>query len=305
MGFYEKIVIQNYCPMRKVLFISVLLTTCSISTPAQATFNGNDYYQWFLKHAQTEQLYQDNSQLFIIGYNAKVRKAPYDGATIVTHLDVGQSVYNIAYPEKDVPKDIVNGYGHIWYNVYGKDATGRAFKGFIWGADIAKAWTRTDVDGDQREEFILLGVSSQVRQSPSDVKAEIYMLKDGAVSFRQTVPGLCLFQDCATSSLLRFIEDRGLRILEATTLTIGCDGGIEKMLMVWNGIEFEPVFHSERISQTEFINKEFEVPVGNKSSVQTCHFSHEDKNFNPVWICKDVEVESPVTVGKSTVKPKA
>lgn len=293
--------------MRKVLFISVLITSYVISSPAQANFSEKDYYQWFLKQSQTEQLYQDNARLYIFGNNAKVRVSPFAGAEIVAHLDIGHKVKNIAYKEGGVPKDEINGYGDIWYHVKGVDRGGNSFQGFVWGANIAKAWTLTDVDGDQQKEFVLLGVSSKARRAPSDIKAEICMLKEGVVAFRQTIAGLCLFQDCASSSLLRFVDRGGIRILEATTISLGCDGGIDKMLLVWDGMEFDPVFHSERISKTEFINKEFVIPgpTGQQATTQVCQFSHEDKNFNPVWICKDVEVNPATTAGKSTVKPKA
>lgn len=308
---FNSIIIKFPNPMRKVLSITVIIASFSISSPAQASFDKDDYYQWFSKQSQTEQLFQDNTSLYIFGNNVKVQQSPFATARTITRLDMGHSVTNIAYDETYVPEDEINGYGDIWYHVKGTDAYGKAFTGFIWGANIAKAWIKTDVDNDRKKEFILLGISSQTRQSPSDIKAELRMIKDGKNVFQQTVPGLCLFKDCATSSLLRFIKDdqkEGMQILEATTMAIGCDEGIEKMLMIWNGLEFETVFHSEMTSNTEFVNKEFIYTGKNKQQqtvVQVCQYSHNDKNYNPVWSCKLMPAADTRNTTVARAKPKA
>ena len=299
--------------MRSILAISMLLASVTIDSQAQNQFDQEKFSQWFFDHSQTELLFQDDALLYIFSQNAKVRSSPYAQADIITNLNMGQVVNNIAYGDSYLPRDVINGYGDLWYHVQGVDVEGRSFQGFIWGADIAKAWLTTDLDGDRRKEFVLLGISSQTRTKPNDIKAEIRMIKDGNMHFRQTIPGLCLFQDCATSSLLRMVADhgkRGMRVLEATTMAIGCDGGIEKMLMIWNGLEFETVFHSELLSGEEYINKEFVFTpptLTERAGIQICQFSHIDKAFNPVWECRQIEVNTSAstTTAKAKPKPKA
>ena len=289
--------------------IAVLLASQINASLAQNHLQATDYsnyYEWFNQHSQTELLYKNNTTLYIFGNGVEVKESPCQQSEVLAQLNIGQSVKNIAYPEYYVPEDEINGYGDIWYHVRGTDCQGEAFNGYIWGALIAKAWQKVDIDNDEQSEFIMLGVSSNTRKELTDINAEIRMVKDGKIGFQQTLPGLCVFEDCATSTVIREVKtptQNGLPIIEASTMTIGCDAGIEKTLMVWDGLQFEVVYHSEVLTQTTFRNNEFIYTAGNanqESTIQVCRFSHENQLFDPIWVCKGIPLNQ--TLAK---KPKA
>lgn len=289
--------------LASLLSISSLLSAQNKPAPT----NYEDYYEWFNEQSQTTKLYQNNTTLYIFGNAVNVREAPCLESEVLTQLSIGQKVKNIAYPEYYLPEDEINGYGDIWYHVKGKDKHGKTFNGYVWGALIAKSWKAIDIDNDKKEEFLMLGISSKKRSKPTDINAEIRMIKDGIVSFRQTIPGLCLFEDCASSALIRTVKTpgrTGYAIIEASTMTIGCTAGIEKALMVWNGLEFDLVFHNEVLSQTTFVNKEFvytSTEENQTTPIQLCKFGYEDQSYNPIWICEPI----PIQNNPKPAKPKA
>lgn len=286
----------------------LLLAITLLSVAAGAGWTQNDsrfvsqkyqrFFEWFHQQSQVDQLYSHESTLYIFGNHAEVRDAPCLESNIVTELVMGQSVQNLAYGEGYLPEDIIDGYGDIWYHVQGQDQEGHTFRGYVWGADIARGWRRADLTGDGHEEFILLGIASLPRRQPSQINAELRILQDGRLFAQAAIPGLCVFEECATSPLLRVLNDPAnpeLRIVEASTLTIGCAVGIEKSFFVWNGHHLQRVFHAEYTTGKEFVSKEFSVPVKNRQGAVTatkvCHFSHEDAQFNPVWKCEIIPLE--------------
>jgi len=259
----------------------------------------DEFYKWFHQHSQVDQLYDQKSTLHIFGHHTQVYNAPSRQSGLVAELRMGQAVENIAYRQDDLPFDEIDGYGDLWYHVRGRDQFGEPFTGYIWGADIAKGWRRADITGDDRPEFVLLGLSPRPRQSIRDINAEIRVLQNGRLLAQQTIPGLCLFEDCDTSPMLRVLKEKhqtDFPVIEASTMTIGCEIGIEKAFFIWNGRQLERVFHAEYTTRQSFADKEFSLKVRDEQSgrvvgLKVCRYSHEDSNYNPVWKCQVIKID--------------
>lgn len=278
--------------MRNILILAALLSTQS--TPAQERFVSHDFdafYDWFHQQSQVAQLYEDQSELFTFS-NTKVYSGPCRNSEVEAQLPIAYGVKNIAYTDDYyLPEDEINGYGDIWYHVRGKDPQGRSFTGYIWGGEIAKGWRSVNLDGQGEAEFIMLGISSQERKAPQDINAELRVVRRGQLIYQKTIPGLCIFEDCASSPLLRAFETpQGFTIIEASTMTVGCWAGIEKSFFYWDGANLQRVYHAEYTTHQEFANQAF--VFNTRSSAQLCHYSHEDENYNPVWECKEIPVDN-------------
>ncbi len=280
--------------MRSILIVAALITTQSFNAqPDRFVSNQfSDYYDWFHQRSQAAQLYTHHSTLYTFTQNTEVRQGPCTTAQVITQLPIAHGVQNIAYrDEYYLPEDEIDGYGDIWYHVQGKDASGRSFNGYIWGAQIARGWRSEDLDGDRRPEFIMLGISSRPRQNLQDIKAEIRIIQNGKLANQQQVPGLCIFEDCASSPLLRiFTTPQGFTIIETSTMTVGCWAGIEKAFFYCNGTQLQRVYHAEYTTKTQFANQAFVVNANN--GAQLCQYSHEDENYMPVWACKTITTGS-------------
>lgn len=275
--------------MKKALLISALISAQSIG--AQDRFVSpqfEDFYDWFHLQSQVEELYTDNSTLYTFTEKVAVRQGPCASSGAITYLPAGFSVQNIAYADGYyLPEDEIDGYGDIWYHVRGKDAVGQPFVGYIWGAHIAKGWRFEDLNGDGRAEFLMLGISSQARKNLKDIKAEVRILQKGKVIVQEQVPGLCVFEDCGASPLLRVIRSpQGFTVVEASTMAIGCWAGIEKAFFYWDGSQLRRVYHAEYTTHHEFANETF--VVNKAGGAQLCQYSHEDENHMPVWKCKTI-----------------
>jgi hypothetical protein len=287
----------------------LLLTIALLAVPATPGWTQSDnrfvsqkhqhFFEWFHQQSQVAQLYSNRSTLYIFGHRAEVHDTPCLKSNIIAELTMGQPVQNIAYSEDYLPADVINGYDDIWYHVRGQDYQGRPFSGYVWGADIARGWRKADITGDGHDEFVLLGIASRPRRQLTEINAELRVLQeDGRLLTQSIIPGLCVFEECATSPLLRIIKDNQhpeLQIVEASTMTIGCAVAIEKSFFLWNGNRLQRVFHAEYTTGKEFANTDFSVPVrdqkGTVIAVKVCHFSHEDEHFNPVWECRVVPLE--------------
>jgi len=199
------------------------------------------------------------------------------------------AVTNIAYGDDYyLPEDEINGYGDIWYHVEGLTPAGKAFAGYIFGAQIAKGWRDQDITGDRQSEFLMMGVSSEPRQTLRDIKAELRIVQNGKLKAKTTIPGLCLFEDCASSPLLRAERTaQDFYMIEASTMTVGCWAGIERAFYYYDGKSLSRVYHAEYTTQKEFADEPFVVSKG--SSAQVCEYSHEDQHYLPVWSCKTIK----------------
>ena len=278
--------------MRIIPILPALLSIAGLS--AQERFISSDFsafYDWYHRQSQVAQLYESQTELFTFNNNTKVFNGPCRNAEITAQLPIGYGVINIAYNDDYyLPEDEINGYGDIWYHVRGEDPEGCLFTGYIWGGDIAKGWRRADITGDGRPEFLMLGISSKTRREPTDINAEIRILQGGRLAYQRTVPGLCVFEDCASSPLLQTIETpQGFTIIEASTMTVGCWAGIERSFFYWDGANLQRVYHAEYTTEQEFANESFIFNAG--AHAQLCRYSHEGKDFTPVWECEEIKVD--------------
>ena len=288
--------------MRKALILAALFSTQGLT--AQERFvssDFSDFYDWYHQQSQVAQLYEDQTELFTFTSDTYVYTGPCLTSEVAAQLPIGYGVKNIAYNDDYyLPEDEINGYGDIWYHVRGKDLTGQSFTGYIWGGQIAKGWRSADLNGDGKPEFIMLGISSQTRKAPGDINAELRIVQDGRLLHQKTVPGLCVFEDCASSPLLRVVETpQGFQIIEASTMTVGCWAGIEKSFFYWDGANLQRVYQAEYTTHKELANAAF-VFTG-KAGAQLCRYSHEGDNYTPVWKCKEMAAED----SRASVAPAA
>ncbi len=286
--------------MRANLLLATFLIAQAAPNSAQNYFAAQDYsdfFEWFHECSQVDQLYADRTTLYTFTDQVNVRQKPSTQAPIVTRLPIGYAVTNIAYTEDYLPKDRIKGYEDIWYHVKGKDKEGKSFSGYIWGAHIAKGWRSADITGDGFEEFILLGISGQSRNYPEDINAEIRILQNNRLINQTLAPGLCVFEECASSPMLRVLQSQkieGLTVIEASTMTIGCTAGIDKVFYYWNGSGLERVYQAEYTTNTELFRKQFTVAPakGQQTSIQLCEYGGEDNQHNPTWNCKTVPIKT-------------
>jgi len=276
--------------MRNVLVFAALLA--AQTTPAQERFVSyelEDFYQWFHQRSQVGELYQGQATLYTFSSKTKVYSDPCQDSKTVTTLPIAHPVTNIAYPDDYyLPKDEIDGYGDIWYHVSGRSPQGTAFEGYIWGAQVAKGWRAQDITGDGQEDFLMLGIASEPRRQLRDINAELRIVQNGQVQSSVIVPGLCVFEDCAASPLLRVGQaQQGFYVIEASTMTVGCWAGIERAFYVYNGKRLSRVYHAEYTTQKEFAHESFVVSGG--ESLQVCQYSHQGPDYLPVWTCKTIE----------------
>lgn len=280
--------------MRTLLLFSTLFSAHLASIPAQSRFVAADYsnhYDWFHQHSHTEQLYEDHSTIFIFGLDAKLHRNPCLEAAVLKELKIGERVQNISYQNEQMPESEMNGYSDIWFHV-----KSGAQIGYIWGGNIAKAWKQTDLTGDQIPELILLGNASNSRTSPKDIKGELRIVQNHHLLYQKMVPGLCLFEDCATSALIRVLKDqpsKGATIIEASTMTMGCWASIEKTFFFWNGHRLSLIHHEELTTKKVFESHAFSYahPSDNQTA-QVCRFKGEDQNYLPIWDCKTIQISN-------------
>lgn len=296
-------------PMRTNFLLATLLLCHTLPNNAQNYFAASDYsnfFEWFHERSQVDQLYADKTTLYLFSDQVSIRKSPSCKAEIIAQLPIGQAVYNITYGNKPLPTSEINGYTDMWYHVRGKDAKGKPFVGYVWGAHIAKGWREADITGDGNPEFVMLGISSQPRKKPADINAEICVLQNNRVISRAFVPGLCIFEECDASPMLRVMKSQvtpGLMIVEASAMTMGCMTGIDKSFFYWNGSGLERVYQAEYSTKTEMFRKKFVVAPNRSQAakVQLCEYGGEDSNYNPIWNCKTV----PMATAASDAKPIA
>jgi hypothetical protein len=276
--------------MKNFLLLSALFAVQT--APAQERFVSHSlegYYDWFHEQSQVADHYESNTTLYTFTADARVHEGPCRGAQVVTALPIATPVNNLSYNDDYyLPEDEINGYGDFWYQVTGRDAEGKPFKGYIWGADIAKSYYRTDLNNDRKADYLLLGISTQERTNIRDLKAEIRLVQNGQLLTACTVPGLCVFEDCASSSLVRVIDtEQGFPMIEASTMTVGCWAGIEKAFYYYDGANLSRVYHAEYTTDHEIASESFIVNKG--TTAQVCEYSHEGENYTPVWKCKPLE----------------
>lgn len=283
---------QKSHPMKNILLTAGIVALSASFSYNQVRFvssDKEDFFTWFNQQSQVDRLYKNGTKLYVFGDQVNVHRYPNLRSPVLTVLANGYPVKNIAYPpEGNIPEARIRGYSDIWYHVSGVDPKGKAFKGYIFGTCIAKGWRTADLDGDGNLETILLGVSSKPRNIVTDINAEIRILQGQQLKYQTTVPGLCVFEECDSSPLLRVLKNHpreGMTIIETSTMTIGCMAGIERAFFYWNGQSLERVYHAEYTTNYEWVNAAFFAKRPGQSTAMICRYDGLDKENNPVWEC--------------------
>lgn len=214
-----------------LLLITILQVVSLAAQERLVDSNYIQYFDWFHQNASTTQLYQKDSQLFIFKDQTALRRSPDEKASVAMYLSSGAAVTNLAYDsgQDSWPEDQINGYGDLWYRVAVQLNNGESLTGYVWGVDIAKDWQYSDIDQDNEEELILLGVSTQPRQSIYDIRSELCILKNNQELAREHFDKLCLFEDCASSAMLTVHQMSKRPVIEITTLTVVCEVAVEQV----------------------------------------------------------------------------
>ncbi len=288
--------------------LALLLSAASFTQaqPQIVSQDYNRYYEWFHQRSQTQQLYADDAQLYAFLEGAPVRNQPHREAERVATLSLGQPIRNIAYADYQVPQDKVNGYYDFWHKVRYRDArSGAMRKGYVWGAHIAKAWVEEDLTNDGHPELLMMGISSRPRAKGEDFMGEIRIVQSGSLLARKEIPRLCVFEACDVSTLLRVIRNErlmGIPVVEISTMAIGCVIGIDKVYYTWDGSHFQPVHYAEYTQGHVYGHQIFNITLahnknGRPISILQCEYSHENKQFDPVWKCEVIDLEPAQEAG--------
>jgi hypothetical protein len=272
------------------------------------------YFDWFHEHAQTELLYPRHASLYIFEYETPLMREPCTDSQVLDHLSIGQEVTNLTTFSlgNALQEDQIKGYDDLWYPVKTISSKGESIQGYVWGAYLAKGWKHFDLEQDGQTELILLGVSSHPRNIPENIQAEIRILQGPQLLTQVQVPGLCVFEECASSALLRVIPDQpqpGHQIIEASTLTVGCEVSIEKNYFYWDGVQLKRVMYGELafepFQKTESFISEKRLKKNGQYEITECTYAGEDENFFPIWKCeKIISNKKESSNSRSTIKAK-
>jgi hypothetical protein len=156
----------------------------------------------------------------------------------------------------------------------------------VWGGFLAKSWQYFDLEGDGTKELIALGLSTNTRQAPEDIRASLKIIGNGKLLKELELEGICLFEDCGASSLLRIFDfnTSGQIVFEASVFTVGCLTGIDKALVAWDGQELLLIHRGEYTTGQTYASN----PLYLRQATQTqiCFYKDENQSFNPVWNCR-------------------
>jgi len=285
--------------MKKHILLLAALANASVpNLPAQEYFvaqDAGDYYEWFQQHSNASALFSDQATLYAFASNTPLREEPCEESTTILTLAPGETVRNQVYGVEDfIPTAEIRGYNDQWFQVVVDRPDGSTIPGFIWGGHLAKAWHQTDLNQDQEEELVLMGLTEQKRSEPRDIRAELKVIRAGKTISTTQLPGMCVFGECDADAMLRTFTPDGqdnVTMLEASTMMIGCTAGIERAFLIWKGHSFECVFYGEMTTRQTYQETPFAVRLTQKAgSAKICRFDGIGEDFNPVWRCADREI---------------
>ncbi|MEL6972505.1 MAG: hypothetical protein AAFO02_20230 [Bacteroidota bacterium] len=272
-----------------------LLSLPTLHTDAQVRYTGEeyrDYYQWFHEFSQTPDFYKDGTTLLTFIEDTPLYKTPSPKGQPEMRLPLGKVVTNIAIPVEEVEFTVVNGYSDQWFLVETCSPTRNVVQGYVWGGHLAKSWRFFQApDQPQHSNLIALGLASDVRQRPEDIKASLKVINKGYKEAEVILDGFCLFEDCASSSLLRTFDysDRApMWIFEASAFTTGCLTGVDKALVSWNGEEMRLVYQAEYTTGHTYASHPFYLK--GEATTQICHYQSENEQYDPVWACRTIDL---------------
>ena len=297
--------------MKTTLLLTAFLAGAACQTAAQTRFVGEDYmryFEWHNENSQIDKLYTPGAKLYAFGQDVKVYRYPDQHSEVLARLQDGQAVQNRSdYRNvQQIPDGEFNGYRDIWFKV----RTANGIAGYVFGAQLAKGWRWVDLNGDHQEELVMLGVAPSPRRSFSDIRAELRILQGNQLLYNTSIPGLCVFEECASSPMLRILYNQpyeGGIVVEASTMTVGCFTGIERAFFYWNGRQLESVFHAEYTIDREYDRHAFKVQDPEAVRTMMCSYKNQDQSFNPVWDCREIQTKAPAApdVKKATARARA
>lgn len=279
--------------MKTQLSVLLLLGLPLSQTSAQVRYSGEeyrDYYDWFHQYSQTPDFYLDGTTLITFQDETPLRKAPSAKSEAQMSLPIGKAVTNIYVAVEDAVFSTLNGYLDQWFLVETCSADRNVVRGYVWGGHLAKSWNYFQTPGEKEPSLIALGLSNQQRRQPEDIKASLKIIQNGQQTGEVTLNGMCLFEQCAASSLLRvfdFSEKASLWMFEASIFSTGCLTGVDKALISWDGNELYLVHQAEYTTGYTYASNPFYLRASNQT--QICYYQDENEAYEPVWACRTLD----------------
>mgnify|MGYP000249883894 CR=1 FL=1 len=279
--------------MKTQLSVLLLLGLPLSQSSAQVQYTGEeyrDYYDWFHQYSQTPDFYLDGTTLITFQDNVPLRTAPSVDSKTQVNLPIGKAVTNIYVPVEDAVFSMQNGYLDQWFHVETCSANRNVVEGYVWGGHLAKSWNYFQAPGDKEPSLLALGLSDENRQQPEDIKASLKIIRNGEQAQALTLKGICLFEQCAASSLLRVFdlsEKAPQWIFEASIFSTGCLTGVDKALISWDGNEMHLVHQAEYTTGHTYTSNPFYIR--NSEQTQICYYQNENEAYEPVWACRTLD----------------
>jgi hypothetical protein len=281
--------------MRNLSFTALAAFLSLGTLTAQVRYTGTEfeaYYRWFHQYSQTADFYTEGATLYVFAEQAPLRQAASEHAPTLLKLDLAQSLTNHAIAEEDLTESTLNGYPEAWFLVTACSPAGEPVTGYVWGGHLAKAWRHLPADLPGTPDMVLLGLTQAERQRPEDIRASLRLLQQGTILQEVELPKICVFEACGSSTLLRMFLPPASEtpavapvLFEVSILTSGCNTGIDKAFVAWDGQSLERIYQAEYVTGYTYHSRAM-----NWSETRICRYSDEDEAFNPVWSCRDIVV---------------
>jgi hypothetical protein len=283
----------NYLPMKTYFATLFILSVSCQSISAQVRYTATasrNYSEWFKQYSQTPDFKLAGAELLAFVKDAPVRTAPLLKAKIKGQLEPGQRVKNLTTSTMDITYATQNGYRDQWLLVEACDNASNSYTGYVWGGHLAKSWCYFDLEGDGEQELIALGLSDRQRQAPEDIRASLKIIRHAQVSEAIELEGICLFEDCGASSLLRVFDfgtTQRTTLFEATIFSKGCLSGIDKALVAWDGQQLQLIHRAEYTTGHTYASNP--LYLRQPTQTQICYYKSENSQYDPVWNCRTLE----------------
>ncbi len=293
--------------MHTTLATATALFFSALTLQGQVRYTGDEfrsYYDWFHQYSQTAEQFTNGATLYTFTEGTTIYSSASAQASVLTQLPIAHPITNRLQADETPRKGTINGYTDNWLPVDGCDANGNNFQGYVWGGQLAKGWRAYDIDRDGQQDMILFGLNQETRTAPEDLRAEIRLVTNGSLLAQTTLTGMCVFDECDASTLLRILTPTANStatdlVLEASVLTVGCMTGVDKAFVHWNGQRLECIYQAEYTTGHQYASRSFYLPADNDQT-QVCMFSSEDTSYNPVWRCETITSNGRVSVDQAT-----
>lgn len=239
--------------MRQLLLTLVALAHLSTAS-LQERFIApeyQDYFHWFNDHSPTTKLYEKGSQLYVFNDQTILYSKPTLDSEPLSTLNIGTTITNIGYgvTENNWPEDQIDGYDDIWFHVKANQV-----EGYIWGANIAKAWLDLNLKDQQEKSVIMLGVPNIPRTVPEEIYGTVKIISKEGLLSSINLKDFCVFEECQTSNMIRLhkkMDETGDPLIEVASMTVGCEVYFERSLLIYNIEEkaFEEIYKIDSTSE--------------------------------------------------------